>query len=605
MAVPIVAIVGTSSYFVLIGVSLTLAFFILIGLKLLNEVIDISIVTPSFRTIYQSIPAAQRNKVIGFRETVIEPTAMGVAGLLLLILAQFNSIEIMCVVVLVLSLVWLVLAKPLKNEYVESLKNLLKKRQVVDDTDLFENIDTNLLINNLNSQNDIEVLYALDFLKKIEYEQLESYLPALLNHRNGEVRKKVIEIISFYQYKHLLPALEAQLCIEKEEDVLVTLIHHYCQLNAVESIKNVKVFLDSPSIQVRNQTISALIKYCGIDGILIAGQIINRLIENRDEKSQVEVLEIIKEAGFVGFYDLLEESLLNENSEIKKEAIRTVGNLQVEKFVPLLLEFLENQEYKALTIEALSKYQTISLLLQEEFLLSASYNKQASLIKILAKDKENADFLLEQMQYPIFNYVVIDQLYNGNYRMQDKESLYTIIEESIHSIAQFMYLLNAFDATRFPETYRALHSEKEKKIESIFKMLSFIYPKEIISQAKTNYASTNNKFQALAIELIDNLLDNRLKQTVIPLLEKGDEKQKINYFTTQYKLLEPNRDNYLLSVITNPNTEIIIRLTFIYEIGKIKESSFLEAVKNRLIKETDPYVLETLSWTLSRLEPKG
>ena len=176
LAIPVLALGGTISLLITALFSVSIGFLILITVKLLNEVIDISILNPTFKLLNKSIPRSQRVKVLAFRETVIGPTTMGTAGVFLLGASFFEGLDIVYYVIIVMSIAWLILAKYLKNEYVKSLKKLLIQREVFYDHLLLADIDENLFINGLSSENEIEVVYCLNALVKVGHKDIQNYL---------------------------------------------------------------------------------------------------------------------------------------------------------------------------------------------------------------------------------------------------------------------------------------------------------------------------------------------------------------------------------------------------------------------------------------------
>ncbi|MGB5793243.1 hypothetical protein [Poseidonibacter sp.] len=85
---------------------------------------DISILSPTFRILYQPIPMKYRTKVLAFRETIIEPLSLGIAGVLLLYLSTLQGIEPLYYIIILMALCWLYFAWHLKNEYVITLKKM-------------------------------------------------------------------------------------------------------------------------------------------------------------------------------------------------------------------------------------------------------------------------------------------------------------------------------------------------------------------------------------------------------------------------------------------------------------------------------------------------
>ena len=175
----------------------------------------------------------------------------------------------------------------------------------------------------------------------------------------------------------------------------------------------------------------------------------------------------------------------------------------------------------------------------------------------------------------------------------------SITNDTISLISQ----IDNFDKQNYANTYKLLNEEKKRNIESIFKVLSFIYPKDIITQAKVNYLSSSKNFQALAIEILDNIIDNQIKQKIITILENIDKTQKIlDTFKKPNTIIKSHQ--YINSLITNQFSQMTLRMALIYEIGKNKDTKYLDCLKQTLKKENKPLVIETLNWSLLQFEQK-
>ena len=524
--IPIIAIVGTSSFLVLTGVSLGIAFFVLIALKLFNEAFDISILSPTYKVIYQSIPPIHRNKILTLKESIIEPIAMGITGVILLFLANFEQKTSIYISIIVLALLWLVLSKHLKENYILSLKDMLKRRKVFDNVNLLSDTDIQFLLDKLKSSNEMDIIYALDFLEKLENKSFEEDLRVLLKKENIQIRKKVIETISSLNLIHFSKDLEEQMKTEENIEILSLLIHSYCKLTKEQALMEILPFLESKQSLIRNSTIISLIKYCGLEGEKVVNDIIKTLIDDKSEKSRMEVLEIINISGLSDFKDILNDSLKSESGTVKKETIKTIGNIKAKEFIPELLNLLDNKKYKATTIISLKNFkEEIEDELIEEFYKTNIYDKKVSIIKLLCniKSKKSINFLFEEYKHPIYKHNIIDDLYSSNYLSSSKNDVFEMIDSITNDTISLISQIDNFDKQNYANTYKLLNEEKKRNIESIFKVLSFIYPKDIITQAKVNYLSSSKNFQALAIEILDNIIDNQIKQKIITILENIDK----------------------------------------------------------------------------------
>ncbi|MEA3290616.1 MAG: MFS transporter [Campylobacterota bacterium] len=605
MIIPLLGIFGVSSYLFIASFSIGIAFFILITIKLLDEVFDISLLTPTFRIVYQSIPTVHRNKVLAFRETIIEPAAMGLAGVFLLGLSYLEGIEIVCFVIIFFSAVWLLLARSLKVKYVESLKSLMNKRQMLSDDTVFEDIDIEMLLEKLKSDNEIEVVYTIELLQKLEYEKFDDILISSLEHQSAMVRTKVFEIIGDLKLSSHIECLKEHLNKEQDTDTLCSIIENICKVDEVEALYAIEPFIHHENKQINHKAISSLIKYCGIDGILTASEVINKMLKDGADEAVLEVLDIINSAGVSGFYKLLYQSLGSTRPNVKKMAVETIGNLKIQKFIPELLKILEEPSTHAVTIKALSKFGVEIL---DELIIELektnSYDKRNSLLKIisLCKSKESSEYLLSIIDTPLYTDTIIEQLYESGFVTKDKKIVQELLSKNIKTILDTIVIQNNLDEVKYNNTHGAIINLNKIKIQNIFKVLSFLYPKDTINQARAKYNSSSNDMKALSIELLDNLVDNSLKQNVIPILENVSSSKKLQQYSRSVEILNYNEKEFISDTLDNKHNDLITILCVVYEIGTNKQTEYLNKLEDISKSTTNKYIQETVKNTIEQLK---
>ena len=604
MVIPILALIGTSSLLITLSFSVTIAFVILLILKLFDEVFDISILTPSFRIIYQSIPINQRMKVLAFRETIIEPLAMGLAGVILLLLSMVKGIEIVCYAIVILSIIWLFLAKILKVQYIEALKQLLNRRQVIMDKSFLKNIDTNIFLEGLKSDNEIEVIYSIESLIEVQYLDIENILHSLLSHKSKQVRITVLRIIYDKNIIHLSSHLKLRIQEEKDKQVFPNLLNTYCKLLEVEAIDVIKPLVFNKHKYIKESAIVALVRYCGIDGILIAGEQIKKLFEEDTVRDRFNSLCILNRIGALGFYDFIKESLDSKNKKLKNKAIETIGNLKVKRLIPEVIENLNKQQFRINSINALTRFGSVIIQqLIESFESTEKIIQKIALIKVLASLKDDIanDFLLKQINHPLLVDVIYEALFKNNFHFSIKKDINNLLFLNLNEILKFYMILHSFEKKEYINTFTIINELKDKKIDNIFLILGLVYPQETIIQARLNYQSKSQDKKAFAVELLDNLLSIEIKNSVIPILEDISLSKKISLYKESHSLEVYNQTQYFEKILSDELHPLVLKLSIIYELGKNKNKIFVEYLQN-LTSHTNTDIKKTAKWAVKQFK---
>jgi len=604
MAIPLLAVIGTVSLTTITILSLGFGFIVLVALKLLDEVLDISILNPTFKTIYQSIPVKQRMKILAFRETIIEPVAMGLAGLSLLGLALFKNAEIVYYIIIIMSAAWIILGKMLKDQYVISVGKLLNQRKLFTKDILLKDVDINILLNGLNGTNDIEVIYSLDSLIKIGYKNIDDTLTSLLGHVSSKVRMSVIRYIEKLDKQNLLEALQERIPAENDPAVLNKLLILYCKFGTLDSIDLASNYVKNEDPLIQEGAIVGLIQYCGIDGVLIAGKVLNNLFESDDKDSCLTALNILNNISIPSFYKPLKDSLDNEDKEIKSLAIEVIGNLKIKKLLPDLLVNLDNDKYRSITISSLIKFQSsIFDDLIEFFYRSDSLSTKFALIKVISimKTDESRDFLFKHIKDLHFSDVIIEKLFATNFTSKDNSLIKELLLYEIEQILFYIKILEFIDVKSFPNTCIVLNELKNKKIDNIFTILTFMYPKEMVLQAKSNYCSKSKDIKAYAIEAVDNMLSQNIKKIVLPIIEDVSNQKKLYEFKSFSFDLIRDEKSFIDKVLADKKIVLILKLSILYELGKNKNRQHINSVE-KMLEDKNIDIKQTATWTLSQLQ---
>jgi len=603
VVIPIIAVAGTSSLLIISLASLGFGFFIVVALKLLNEVSDVSILSPTFKIIYQSIPTRYRTKVLAFRETIIEPMAMGLAGLLLLGLSMLDDISIIYYLLITFAIIWFMLSKLLKEHYVVSLKDMLSKREALDDDILLDSVAQELFLKNLDSHDEIEVIYSLDSLIKMKYEDVDGLIHRLINHSSKRVRLYLLDLIANKEIDHLIDLLEERIDIEEDAEVLHRLLNVYCKLDSIDAIEVVSEYLHNEDPLVQEGAIIAMLQYSGVDGILVAGKVLNDLFASSKKEQNLQALNILSKMTIPSFYAPLEEALKSCDNDLKRIAITTVGNLKIKKFIPYLFQNLQRTPYRNLCAISLSKFgDKIFSKLARYFQKCESLDIRLVLIKVFAnmRTKESHLFLLEYSKEPLLFDEIITRLFAYDFVCNDESKVTELLEVAVKYVLYCMMVLELLDKDHYPNSYQVVKETKNQKIYSVFFILGFLYSKNLILQAKINYFDKDGNKQAYAIEVIENIVSLRVRNIILPTLEQLSLEKKLSNYSDTFIKRETSSKEFLIRVLSNDDMHTILKLSVIYEIGQNKDGDYLEYLQNlREHKNSD--VTQTALWAINEL----
>jgi len=603
LAIPAMAIIGTGSLFVVSSISIV--FIVLVTIKLFNEVFDISVLTPTFRILYQVIPVKQRVKVLAFRETIIEPVAMGMAGLLLLLLASFDGIELVYYVIAIASFSWLLFARLLKNQYVNSLEKMVDKRVFYTDDILFDGVNEEVLIKGLSTDNEIQILYYLNLLEKFEYDDLKNLLINLISHKSENIRKSILEKLNTLSCVEFLDILHVRMEEESSQEVFPLLLITYCHLGGEQVVSKVLPYLDSKNINIKSSAIVGLLNYCGTDPHNMAKDVIQKLFNSNATVDKKVFLLVLAEVGINDFYNQFIECMKSDEYEIRNFAIELVGKLHIIDLVPLLLANLNSNRFRNSAVYALIEFgDEILLQVQELFNTIGDLNNKLIMIKILGKmnnDKAN-EFLVKFVYNPLLIDAILEALFHSNYIAQDSDIVEDLLIHNVKSILHDLIILSRLNKQKYPNTYLVFKELVDVKVNNIFLILGFRYSKKTLSQVLF-FSNSSTETQSYTIELIDNLLPINLKKIVLPILDDISIDKKLTKYSNDFIDYSYKEEEFFSTIINDKNVLDILKVSLIYEIGKVQNRDYLDLIKTNLMSDVT-LIQETSQWAFSQLNKK-
>lgn len=607
MAIPALALLGSTSLILTSLFAVSFVFVVVVALKILDEVFDISILTPTFRVLYQPINLKEKMKVITFRETIIEPCSVGLVGVFLFLLGDEHGVEFIYIVLIALAFLWLFYAVLLKQEYVKALKNLLAKRKVFSKELLFQGVEKEFFENGLQSSNEIEVLYCLDVLEKVEEKLFLQKLRPMLSHQSKRVRLLAIRKIKGYEQQDFFEALE--MCLAQENDALVMkkLLCAYCKIGKEKAVAKTKIFCQHRNILVQEGALIGLLKYTGEKGFAEAASLLNTWFNAQDSKKQKHALNVLRKVQNPHFFQHLQKCLVSKDIAVKKLAILVVGHLRNRTYLMQLLEFLEDDNFRQESMQALIQFgkgvfSPLLILFQNSKKLTTRF----ACLKICASfDLDLAqNFLLEKINEPLYRDITLEALSKNNFRFEEAAQAYSYVEKLVTEILQDLHTLDALNQKQYSNSYLIIKELKDKKVDNLFLVLSFVYSQELILQAHMNYKSRLETKKAFAIELLDNILEKEIKKIALPILEQLPFQKIISFYEKCFANFHFDEFSYFKGVLEAIHTPTLLKMSLLYEFGCNNAAHYIEFIEN-FIQDEDKLLHETASWSYEQIHKKG
>jgi ATP/ADP translocase len=490
-------------------------------LQLVDGGFSYSIHRSGMELLFLPIPPQTRNAVKGFIDTFVDRTGRAVGGLLLLLLTivltlSISSISIVAGAFLIL---WIVTAVAVKREYLHSFRMALEKKAIEPEAlqvPVLDNVTIASLLAALSSDDEREVVYALDLLSNTPPKRWSSYTQALIQHPSSAVRARTIAILAQWSD----PAVTQDEFIHHKDyetaRIAAASALSFQWTGARRSCRLLDRLLRDPSYEVVRQAIrtSGNVKYDDAVPVLI-----EKLAEKR-LRSDVR------------------DALLKFEGEAVRELVRRLLDTRephaVRVRIPKVLAYTGRQDAADVMTSCLNKVET-----------DLEYSVLKALNVMRARSSEiriDSALIVSAINRERQAYDRLGASFNWLQRNPIGES-----QDGARDVAAVFSLL-----------MKAIQERLGQKVERIFRFLALMYPPDDIYSA---YYACKAKpaLRASALEFLDNILDSGLKETVIPLIEesfdpgKASAREGVEFISTEAALeaLIGGTDSWVKTIATD------------------------------------------------------
>jgi AAA family ATP:ADP antiporter len=406
-------------------------------------------------------------------------------------------------------LIWIFLNISLSKEYTNILKQKMPEQWETADKIIDEKLDVEFMkqvIDTLEDKERSSVLYAMDIFDLIKQDKLTPEVKKLIGYKQDEVRVSSVSMLFEGSESGIAPDFEERV----DEGVM---------LKEVEEIMNLDVYQE------------------------VMGEYIDEVLDKQDEESETDRMEVAKALGFLDsrshMSEKLEELIKDESLEVRRYAIASAAKLQKREYVPALIENLENPKTRVDARVALEKYGPKISGTLADYLGDTNLNLELKkeVVAALARigNQEAADFLtweLEEKKEYLENELInaMDRIRSSRNDVHFQErTVKGKISEQVKEY--YKSLIDAykdhFKESKSDEIKPEIPNHLVARLSNIFKLLGLIYSHEDIMKSYQNIRTGTKDSVAYAVELLDNLLQKEIKDTIFPIIENMPVKERV------------------------------------------------------------------------------
>ncbi len=524
---------------------LLLAFWFMAVTKLLSQVFITSTTPVTFNIFYQPLPPLRRTQTQTLVEGIIYPLAIGVAGgglALLTGVLNFGPLQLLAVA-LGLIVLWVITGIYTTREYPAALRQALTKRKISGEgLHLDDDASRAVLVQSLQNPTPAVALHALAMLEDSDPALLAAHTPNLLHHPASEIRQTALRVIERNRLIAAIPAVVDCLQTEPEAAVRASALGTLASMGQTEAIEQIYPALNDPNQLVQPEAIVALLRYTGIEVAMMAeGKLLN-LSLSEIPAERITAAKIVGQVTGRNLGDLLDRLLSDPDINVRRAALQAAGTGNNPLVWPQVITELDHPTRRNVAMAALIAGGEAALPNIIAAFEQSPHNGglQQRLAKVCGRigGPRATAFLVRQLDHP--NAAVRTQVLAGLHRCgyQADEAGYAAIQQQFKAEtgASVELLTRQVDFEQAPADHPAagafslLQASLEEQLDQlrarVFWLLSFIYPRDKILQARDNLALTADK-KAYALEILDLTLSVDVKTRLFPLIETLTPQQRL------------------------------------------------------------------------------
>lgn len=517
--------------------------------------------------LYLPVPSQARVQAKAFIDGVVKPCAIGIAGLSLAAYKAWfgGAPRTVAFLSLALTIAWIGVVLKLRAHYIKSLQDNLKSRRLDLDSARYK-IDGstgNVLVKALESPDPREVLNALLLLPHLENIQLDHRVELLLEHASPEIRTAACEYYARRQTMRFANSVFRRF-EDADPAVRASAVDAFCAIGRDKAVRSVRPFLADPDPRIRSAAVTGMIKYGGLDGVLVAAEALKALIDNPEAIMREHAAQVLGAVGVKNFYQPVLQLMNDSDPRVRRQAINAAGVLKSPEFVIPLIYRTQSLETTREAVTALTAYgSTVIPTLAK--VLSNSLEDPAirrAVSRVLGRlgTTESVDVITRYLEEP--DEELRARMYKALARAVKGRRLLLVdrkpVEQALESELERAYVTlsqaellgltlgpNADTPRSGEPAARALLAsamiEKVSQIERrIFLLLAVLYPDADMEQIHAGIhdaaAQDAPRRRANAVELLDNLLGRDLKRRFLPLLDELPRAERLKLVASFFAL---------------------------------------------------------------------
>ncbi|WP_437309418.1 HEAT repeat domain-containing protein [Sorangium sp. So ce388] len=522
-------------------------------LKLSDNALQFTIYDATTQLLFFPFPPALRERVRTLVSAIAKPLGYGLGALVLLALAPaaangpalVDDAALIGLYSLPLCAATIALIPIVRRGYFDAMRLTLMRRQIDTDGVAYGPQTRAILTEALYSRAMTQVLFAVDQLRQLDPGLVREAVPTLARHGSARVRALAVRLAAELGHEAgpdiaraaihdrntavrvaAVDALAAQLREDAHDELLA--LAGESPPRGVAAPAAAEAPRDE---ELRIAAIAALLRYCGLDGMLEGAPRLRALLESPSPRERVAAARVLGLAGRASLQRALARLLGDPDPAVRRAAVRASSSVADPRLLPLLADALAERALAsaaARAIEALgdAAIPELAARLDDD---STPRAARLAIPRVLARlcSQGALDALLAQIAHPdeALRQKVLASASRLRLSLRAPPAPLRVIRACIdEETVEHVRTREAYIAVRprvaSPLLDQHLLRRLRKGLIRVLRLCELAYPREVVALVRTHVFGPDPALRANAFEVLESLLDRPLRERLVSLVDR-------------------------------------------------------------------------------------
>lgn len=543
---------------------------------------------------YTPLSDTVRTRARALLEGVVKPPVSGVLGLLFLLVGTVweTSVLFWVVPLAVLCGVWVWLLLRLRRTYVATLEASLQQR-ILEPTTLTVNVQDPATIATigrmLHSHNPLLTLHTVNFVAELDDPLWVPQLRPLLDHPEPAVRARTVTAL---QQLGGVPAAErARLLADPDADVVATVVQTLPP--DTQHLPHLLVACDDPRPAVRAAAVVMLTQHPDPSAPDHARNVLHAMLTDADAPMRRHAAGVLAHLDHTPFVSALQSLVRDPDPTVQTTALATAGQLADPQLLPVVLHYLGKYRTRSAASTALLQMGAIAepALIErftdpDQHTPAGSDDPRVYLARVLAQRGSppalaalvaacnDPDYAVRLAVVEALAYRTPDRAAAAQ-AVPDSEAL--LQRELVGAYAAYHFYRTVADSLTVTAATGLLATALRERLQQQQRIVAGLFAlrgnPQVAAVFHTAFVEDDSTRRTQAVELLDTLLDPRMRRVLLPLVE-ATPADVLRVAAQAFGFVPASDSTYLLA--TTRDVNVWLRCCALYALTDPQVSTLLD-----------------------------